>query len=113
MPDPHEPDVEGLIRDGAKAGAKEIKIRYWDRRLILIYLFMVLIATEQVWFEKASHSNCESQRAIVQKFDGYLDRQIAIIQNRTTLAPSVKQATIANYKSARLHVPTCTVLVVP
>jgi hypothetical protein len=113
MSDHHEPEIEEIIRTETRAGAREARVRLLDRRLILIYLFMVLIATEQIWFERASHSNCHSTAAIVSTFDSYLEKQIPLVEARKDLTPQVKQSLVANYRAHLLPVPHCTLLVVP
>jgi hypothetical protein len=46
----HEPDIEGLIRESARAGGRDAKIRYLDRRLLLIYVFVVVLVVSAAWY---------------------------------------------------------------
>lgn len=46
----HEPDIEGLIRESARAGGRDAKIRYLDRRLIIIYVFVVVLVASAAWY---------------------------------------------------------------
>lgn len=68
--DHHEPDVEGLIREGARAGAREVKLRYFDRRLVLIYIFVVVMAASVTWIGR-DYSN-DVQHRIEQRFCVFL-----------------------------------------
>lgn len=56
-----EHDIAAILHDGAKEGAKEATIRWIDRRMILLYLFVVAIACG-VWKQNHDYSDTVQHR---------------------------------------------------
>lgn len=112
------PPEERQVVAAAAHALGERRVRWTDRRLLIIFLLLVGIVAylandqrnakhEQRNFVRVERGNCQSLNATIVKIDRYSDRQAASVRHRTDLSPAVKAQTLKNLTDFRIPLQVC------
>lgn len=110
------------ITEAIAAALGERKVRLSDRRLLLIYLFVVLLIVittsylghnqrqanlDRREFEYAASKNCLANRQNTVNFNAFIDKLIASYRQSKLLTPQEKEERSRLFTGAKLEVPDC------
>lgn len=113
------------IATGIEEGVKHSRVRLNDRRLLLIFLFVVIIGVYFFWrldqqtnkintnqhnLQTAVYNNCTVTDQGNAKVNVVLKQLAANAQNSTALTPAQKQEAIATYVGLNLPIVDCSKL---
>lgn len=112
---PHEHDIDQTITDAIALALGERKVRFTDRRLMVLYLVTVALLSFFLWqqhanfvdFRKASVTNCRREQFIVDKANAYYEAQIRTTRARTDLKPADRNALLRNFAAAEFPSLNC------
>lgn len=121
----HEHDTEEIIARELGKALGERKVRLTDRRLIIMFVFVVVVGAfflhqakaqqdqrdhDFATLQRALHVNCDQEQFIVSKANAYYLAQIDAVGHRTDLKPSDKDVLIRNYQQALFPSLRCDLL---
>jgi uncharacterized ion transporter superfamily protein YfcC len=119
---PHEHDIDQSLHIAIAEAMGERKVRFTDRRLIIIFVFVVVAAIlgflvlkgqqdqrdrDFDAFRRATLYNCQREQFIVDKANAYYEAQIVATRARVDLDPVTRDTLIRNFTQAEFPSLRC------